>query len=169
MADLVHNFGARKHKRGASFKRVIDATLEVVGKATEHPIGEGLDGQAIVIMDSPEMGFHGQSVFETAPSADLGEVPLTHEEVQEDIPSKQTTSRLAKATSSWSGRSRLLLPDQLLLYSYIPPQDQAPPMEEVSTLGLKGAQEIIKGSHSTRENPRPPIWNNYTRQCFGCR
>ena len=26
--DLVHNFGARKHKRGASFKRATDATPE---------------------------------------------------------------------------------------------------------------------------------------------
>ena len=34
MADLVHNFEARKRKRGASFKRVTDATLEVVGEAS---------------------------------------------------------------------------------------------------------------------------------------
>ena len=31
MADLIHNFGARKRKRGANFKQAIDATLEVVG------------------------------------------------------------------------------------------------------------------------------------------
>ena len=62
-----------------------DATLEVVGKATEHLTDEGSNGQAIVIMDSPEMGFHGQPVSKTAPSIDLGEVPLTHEEVREDI------------------------------------------------------------------------------------
>ena len=39
-------------------------------------------------MDSPEMGFHFQSASETALSADLGEVPLTHGEVREGIPSK---------------------------------------------------------------------------------
>ena len=76
------------------------------------------------------MGFHSQSTFETAPSTDLGEVPLTHEEVREGIPSEQTTSRYAKATSSKSERSRSLLPDRLLLYSFIPPQGQAPPMED---------------------------------------
>ena len=27
IADLVHNFGARKRRRGASFKRATDATL----------------------------------------------------------------------------------------------------------------------------------------------
>ena len=33
------------------------------------------------------MGFYGQSTLEFVPLKDLGEVPLTHEEVQEGIPS----------------------------------------------------------------------------------
>ena len=53
MVDLVHNFGARKPKRGASFKRATDTTLEVVGEASQHPTDEGSDVQAIVISDSP--------------------------------------------------------------------------------------------------------------------
>ena len=93
-------------------------------------------------MDSPEMGFHCKPAMETAHLADLGEVRLTHEEVRESIPSEQTASRPAKAMSSRAGRSRLLLPERMLLYSYIPPQ--APPMEEVSTPWPEGAQEIIK-------------------------
>ena len=32
MADLVHNFGTRKCKRGSSFKRATDATPEAVGE-----------------------------------------------------------------------------------------------------------------------------------------
>ena len=44
MADLVHNFGAWKHKQGASFKWVTDATLKVVGKADQHLTDEGSDG-----------------------------------------------------------------------------------------------------------------------------
>ena len=72
-------------------------------------------------------------------TANLGEVPLTHEEVQEGIPSERITSRLNKATSSRTGRSRPLLPARLLLNSYIPPQSPAPPMEEVSAPGLEGA------------------------------
>ena len=43
MLDLVHNFGARKCKRGASFKRVTDGTPKVVGEANQQPTGEGLD------------------------------------------------------------------------------------------------------------------------------
>ena len=59
MAGLVHNFGARKPKRGANFKRPIGATPEVAGEASQQPSSESLDVQAIVISDSPEMVFHG--------------------------------------------------------------------------------------------------------------
>ena len=121
MADLVHNFGARKCKWGANFKRTTDATPYVVSGADQHPIGGGSEEQAIVIMDSPEMGFHGQSASETALPTNLGKVPLTHEEVWEGMPSEQITSRPAKAMSSRLGCSRSLLPNRLLLYSYIPP------------------------------------------------
>ena len=89
------------------------------------------------------MGFHGQSASETTLSADLKEVSLTHVEIQDDIPSKKIASRPDKATSTWDGLSRSLLPDRLLLNSYIPQQGQAPPMEEVSAPGPEGAQEII--------------------------
>ena len=77
----VHNFSAQKRKRGAIFKQATDATLEVVGEANQQRTGVGSEEQAIVILDLPDMGFHGQSSLETAPSANLGEVPLTHEEV----------------------------------------------------------------------------------------
>ena len=61
MVDLVHNFGLWKHKQGASFKRATDVTPEVVGEAKQHPTGGGSEEQAIVVMDSPEKGFLGQS------------------------------------------------------------------------------------------------------------
>ena len=86
MAGLIHNFGAWKRKRGASFKRATEATLEVTGEASQKPTDESSDVQAIVISDSPEMGFHGQLASETTFSVDLGEVSPIHVEVQEDIP-----------------------------------------------------------------------------------
>ena len=46
------------------------------------------------------MGFHGQSTLETTLSANLGEVSLTHAEVQEDIPSERIASRPDKAIST---------------------------------------------------------------------
>ena len=74
---------------------------------------------------------------------DLGEVSPTHAEVQEDIPSEQIPGWLDEAKSSRAGRSRPLLLDRLLLNSYIPPQGQAPPMEEVSVPRPEGASKII--------------------------
>ena len=63
MNDLVHNFGAWKRKQGASFKQATDAIPQVVGEADQHPTSGGSEEQAIAVMDSPEMGFHGQSAF----------------------------------------------------------------------------------------------------------
>ena len=138
----IHNFDARKSKQCTSFKRVSDATLGAIGEVDQHPTGEGSDGQATVVVDSPEMGFHAQSASETAPLVNLRDVPLTHEEVREGTPSGQITSRPDKATSSRSGRRPLLL-DRLLLYSYIPPQVPAPHMGEVLAPWPEGTQEII--------------------------
>ena len=83
-------------------------------------------------MDLLEIGFHSQLASETTLSTDLGEVPLTHEKVWKCIPFEQITNQPDKPMSSRSGLSRPLLPDRILLNSYIPPQGQAPPMEEVS-------------------------------------
>ena len=59
-ADLVHNFSTRKQKLGVSFKQATSTAPEVVGEADQHPTDEGSDVQAIVLLDSPEMGFHGK-------------------------------------------------------------------------------------------------------------
>ena len=75
----------------------------------------------IIVMDLPEIGFHGQPAVETAHLYDLEEVPPSHEEARWDIPSEQTASRPSQAMLSQAGLSKPLLPDQLLLYSYIPP------------------------------------------------
>ena len=93
MADLIHNFGTRKRKRGASFNRTADVTPKAMGEVDQHSADEGSEEQAIVVMDSHEMGFHGQPAVETAHLFDLEEVPPSHEEVRGDIPSEQTSSR----------------------------------------------------------------------------
>ena len=164
-ADIVRNFIARKRKKGAIFKRATDAIPEVAGEATQQPFGGPSNVQAIIVLNSPEMsfhsqsssetallvdsgevslmGFHGQSTSELAPLVESREVSLTPVEVREDIPPVQVIGRSDRVKSTRDGHSRSLLPDQLLLNSYIPPQGQAPPMEEVSAPGPEGAQEII--------------------------
>ena len=59
MADLFHNFDARKRKRGANFKRATGATFEVASEASQQSSGESSDVQAIIVSGSPEMSFHG--------------------------------------------------------------------------------------------------------------
>ena len=61
MFGLDHNFAAQKQKRDASLKQAADAAPKVVeGSGQPCPDG-GLEAQAIVISDSPEMGLNDQS------------------------------------------------------------------------------------------------------------
>ena len=59
MTDFVHNFTARKRKRGSTLKRALVATSDVAGDASRQPSGENSNVQAIVVSGSPEMGLHG--------------------------------------------------------------------------------------------------------------
>ena len=65
-------------------------------------------------------GFHGQSASELAPLVESGEVSPTPVEVREDIPLVQVVGRSDRVKFTLAGRSRSLLPDRLLLNSYIP-------------------------------------------------
>ena len=58
-------------------------------------------------------------------------------------PPEQATGQLDKAKYTCVGHRRPLLPNQMLLNSYLPPRDPTPPMEEVSVPGPEGAHEII--------------------------
>ena len=50
-------------------------------EASQQPTSESSDVQVIIVLDSPEMGFHGQSASETTIVVDLGEVSPIHAEV----------------------------------------------------------------------------------------
>ena len=41
MSDLIHNFGARKRKQGASFERRTDVTPELMGEVEQQSAGGG--------------------------------------------------------------------------------------------------------------------------------
>ena len=164
MADLIHKFGTRKHKRGSSFKWATDVIPEVIGETDQHSADGGSKDQAIVVKDSPEMGFHGQLDMETARLADLGEVPLTHEEVWGDISSEHIVSRLTKAMSTWAGVvGRYFLTGCY----YIPISLHRTKLPLWRKYQLPGPKEPMKlssvGHHSTEANPWPPIWSNYTQ------
>ena len=73
-------------------------------------------------------------------SREASPVPAT---IQVVHPLEQATSQSDRAKYTRTTCRRSLLPNHILVNSYIPPCDQAPPMEEVSVPGPEDAQEII--------------------------
>ena len=136
ISDLVHNFAARKRKRDARFKRVVDAIPEVVR-------GEGSDVQIIVISGLPEMGLNDQPDLENATLVESREASPTPAAIQVIHPPKRASGRPKRPLYTQAERSRPPLPDLLLLNSYHPPRGPAPPIEVVWAPRLEGAQEII--------------------------
>ena len=124
MYDLFHNFVARKRKHDASFKRVVDATLEVAG-------GGGSDVQAIVISGSHEICLNDQPTLENATLVESREASLTTAAIQVIHPPEQASGQPERPRYTRAERSRPVLPNWLLLNSYLPPQGPTPPMEEV--------------------------------------
>ena len=137
MSNLVHNFAARKWKCDASFKRAVDAILEVV-------VGEGPDVHAIVISGSPEMGSNDQLDLENATLVESGEASPTPAAIQVIHSPKHAPGWPERPLHTWTESIRPRLLDRLLLSSYLPLRGLAPPMEEVLALGPEGAQEIIE-------------------------
>ena len=56
---------------------------------------------------------------------------------------EQATCRLDRAKYTRTGRRKPLIPDRMLVNSYLPPRGPAPPMEEVTVPRPEGAQEIV--------------------------
>ena len=132
MSDLVHNFATRKRKHDAIFKWVAAAIPEVAR-------GEGLDLQAIVISGSPEMRLNDQPALKNATLVESGEASPTPTMIQVIHPPKQASGWQKRLRYTWVERSRPLLPDWLLLNSYLPPRALTPPMEEVLAPMPEGA------------------------------
>ena len=114
MSDLVHNFAARKLKRDASFKRVVDVIPEVAR-------GKGPDVQEIVILGSLEMGLNDQSDLENTTLVESGEAFPTPAAIQVIHPPEQAFGKLERPRYTRAEQSRPRLLDRLLLNSYLPP------------------------------------------------
>ena len=54
-------------------------------------------------------------------------------------PSEEATGKLDRAKYTRAGRRKPLLPDRMLVNSYLPPRGPATPMEEVTVPGLEDA------------------------------
>ena len=126
-----------------SLEKAADAIPEVAGGSGQPRLDEGSEVQAIVISGSPEMGLNDQLALENITLAESREASPIPAAIQVVHLPEQATSQSDRAKYTRAGPRRPLLPDRMLLNSYLPPRGPAPPMEEVSVPGLKGAQEII--------------------------
>ena len=144
MSGLVHNFAARKRKRDAILEQAVNAIPERA-RGLSHPCSDGgWEVLAIVISGSPEMGLDDQPT--------MGNITLEESKEASSVPTalqvvhipEQATSQLDKAKYTQTGFRKPLLPDRMLMNSYLPPCDPTPPMEEVISPGPEGAQEIVE-------------------------
>ena len=75
-----------------------------------------------------------------AESREASPVPVALQVVR---PPEQATGQSDRAKYTWTGRRKPLLPDRMLVNSYLPPRGPAPLIEEVIVPRLEGAQEIV--------------------------
>ena len=143
MSDLIHNFAARKRKRDASLEQVASALLELAGGSGQPCSDEGSEVQAIVISGSLEMGLNDQPALENVTLVESREASPVPAAIQVIHPPELSAGQSSGAKYTRAGRRRPLLPDRMLLNSYLPPRGPASPMEDVSVPGLEGVPEII--------------------------
>ena len=143
MLDLIHNFAARKRKRDASLEQAADAIPKVDGGSDQPRLEEGSEVQAIVISGFPEIGLNEKPTLENVTLAESREASPVPTTIQVVHPPEQASGQSDRAKYTRVGRRRSLLPDHMLLNSYLPPCGPTPPLEEVLVPGQEGAQEII--------------------------
>ena len=103
----------------------------------------GSEVQTIVISGSLEMGLNDQPTLGNVTLAESRESSPVLAAIQVVHPPEQAAGQSDKAKYAQAGRKRPLLPDRMLVNSYLPPRGPASPMEEVLVPGLEGAQEVI--------------------------
>ena len=97
----------------------------------------------IIISSSPEMGLNDQSDLENVALEEFEKVFPAPVTIQVVHPLEQAAGQSDKAKYTQAGRKRPLLPDRMLLNSYLLPRNTDPPMDEVRVPRPEGTQEII--------------------------
>ena len=143
MTGLLDRYAGRKRKQKVEAKREAEGT----GGTVRPPMDGGSEIQTIVIPASPEMG----------PNDQPGSENIAREEPREEAPIppalqvvhsfERMESRPGAAGLKLIGRKRSLLPNRILINSYLPPRDPAPAMEEVTAPRPDDVKSIL---HSLR-------------------
>ena len=129
MFDLVHNFAAWKRKRDVILERADDAVPEVARGSSQPGPDGGSEVQVIIISRSPKTSLKDQSATENVTMEESREASPIPAALQVVHPPEEAIGRLDRAKYTLTGRRKPLLPDRMLVNSYLPPCGLAPPME----------------------------------------
>ena len=143
MSVLVHNFAARKRKRVVILEQAADAVPEVARGSSQPGPDGGSEVQAIIILGSPKTSLNDQPAMGNVTMKESREASPVPAALQVVHPPEEAIGRLDRAKYTQTGRRKPLLPDRMLVNSYLPPRGPAPPMEEVTVPRPEGAQEIV--------------------------
>ena len=125
--------------------------------------------QTIVILGSPEMGSSDQSGPEDVAVGEPRGVTSISLALQVIHPPDRAEARSDMPKLAQTGHKRSLLPDRILLNSYLPPRGSAPTMEEVAVPGPKDIKHIIhRWKPFNQANLRLIVWMICIRECYGC-
>ena len=143
MSGLIHNFDARNRKRDVILEQVANVVPNVAGGSGQLFPDGGSEVQTIVISGSPEMGLNDQPALRNVTLAESKEASPVPAAIQVVYPPEQAISQSNRAKYTRTGRRKPLLPNRMLVNSYLSPRGPSPPMGEVTVLGPEGAQEIV--------------------------
>ena len=168
MSGLVHNFAAWKRKRDAILEQAADAVPEAAGGSSQPDLDGGSEVQAIVIPGSPEMSMNDQPTTGDVSMEEPREVSPVPVALQVVHPLEESTGWLDRSKYTRTGRRKPLLHDRMLVNSYLPPRDLAPPMEEVAVPGRRVLRRsLIDGGSLIGGRFQLIICMICTRRCCG--
>ena len=139
MTGLLDRYAAMKWKWREGFEREPD---QAEG-SNWHITDMDSEMHAIVILVSPEMGLINQPGSEDVTLREPRGVTLIPPSLQVIHPLDWAESQMDMPKPVRTGRKRLLLPDRMLLNSYLPSRDPVPAIEEVTVRGPEDIKHII--------------------------
>ena len=139
MTGLLDLYAARKRKRQEEAER----EAERAKGSVRPPMDGGSEIQTIMIPTSPEMGSNDQPGSEDIAREEPREEAPIPSALQVVHPPERPKSRSGVARLALTGRKKSLLPDRILLNSYLPPRGLAPVKKEVAVLGLDDMKSIL--------------------------
>ena len=144
MTGLVNCYAARKRKRQENVEQRFEAIVDQADGSSRPSTGGSSEVHAIIILGSPETGsINRLNILENAPG-EWGVVASISPTLQIIPPSIQVGSQPGRFEFTRTGLKGPLLPNWILMNSYLPARGSTPPKEEVSTPGLEDVKHIVR-------------------------